>query len=189
MQESGANETDTTTPANDWRAEAFETQQAALVAYVNHLLGDLEAARDVVQDAFLRLCAADARQVRQHVVPWLFTVCRRRALDLLRKDRRMHALDEAKIETLPARDPTPDLAADRRDTADRAGHFLHRLPPNQREVLLLKFQHALTYREISEVTGLSIGNVGFLIHTALKQLRHRLAEEPASAAQPMRRTP
>lgn len=189
MQESGANETAALSAANDWRSEVFETQQAALVAYVKHLLGDLETARDVVQDAFLRLWEADARLVRDHVLPWLFTVCRRRALDLLRKDRRMHALDEAELESLPAADPGPDLAADRRDAADRAGHFLRRLPPNQREVLLLKFQSSLSYREISEVTGLSVSNVGFLIHTALKRLRHRLTEEPALASQATRRTP
>ena len=48
------------------------------------------------------------------------------------------------------------------------------LPENQREVLRLKFQCGLKYREISEVTGLSVSNVGFLIHTAISTLRKDL---------------
>ncbi|MEN8713450.1 MAG: sigma factor-like helix-turn-helix DNA-binding protein [Verrucomicrobiales bacterium] len=35
----------------------------------------------------------------------------------------------------------------------------------------LKFQGDLSYKEISEVTGLSVSNVGFLIHTGIKRLR------------------
>ena len=54
---------------------------------------------------------------------------------------------------------------------DRA---LRALPPNQQEVIRLKFQHGLKYKEIAAVTGLSVSNVGFLIHTAIKQMRGTL---------------
>ena len=50
------------------------------------------------------------------------------------------------------------------------------LPPNQREVIRLKFQNDLSYREIAEVTQLTETNVGFLLHTGLKKLRALLAE-------------
>ena len=49
--------------------------------------------------------------------------------------------------------------------------MLARLPENQQEVIRLKFQQGLSYKEISSVTGLSVTNVGFLIHTGLKRLR------------------
>ena len=48
------------------------------------------------------------------------------------------------------------------------------LPGPEREVLQLKFQQGLSYREIAGVTGHSVSNVGFLIHTGLKSLRGRL---------------
>ena len=48
------------------------------------------------------------------------------------------------------------------------------LPANQQEVIRLKFQNDLSYREISRITKLSESNVGFLIHTGLKTLRHRV---------------
>ena len=57
-----------------------------------------------------------------------------------------------------------------------------RLPRNQSEVLRLKFQNDLSYQEIADITGLSPGNVGFLIHTGLKRLRSLLAPEVAASS-------
>jgi RNA polymerase sigma-70 factor (ECF subfamily) len=54
---------------------------------------------------------------------------------------------------------------------------LDRLSDNQREVIRLKFQQGLSYNEISEATGLTSGNVGFLLHTGLKRLRSMLPED------------
>ena len=56
----------------------------------------------------------------------------------------------------------------------RIDELLADLPLNQREVVRLKFQNQLSYQEIAAVTSLSVGNVGFLLHTALKTLRSRL---------------
>jgi len=44
-------------------------------------------------------------------------------------------------------------------------------------VIRLRFQNSLRYREIDEVTGLTVTNVGFLIHRGLKTLRERLKSE------------
>jgi RNA polymerase sigma-70 factor (ECF subfamily) len=52
--------------------------------------------------------------------------------------------------------------------------MLETLPPNQREVIRLKFQNGFSYREISRISGHSVSNVGFLIHTGMKTLRQRL---------------
>ncbi len=177
------------TANGDWVREAFRQHQAALVSYVQHVLGDLDQARDVVQEAFLRLCREDDSGLRDRVAPWLYTVCRRRALDLLRKERRMQPINENQTERWASREPTPADAAETNDQTGRALRFLQRLPENQREVVVLKFQHALSYQEIGGVTGLSVSNVGFLIHTALKTLRRWLDAEPAPAAQPQRRSP
>ena len=62
--------------------------ESQLIAYAaNILAGDFERARDVVQDAFLRLFQADPARVRENLKAWLYTVCRNRALDVLRKGR------------------------------------------------------------------------------------------------------
>jgi DNA-directed RNA polymerase specialized sigma24 family protein len=42
----------------------------------------------------------------------------------------------------------------------------------------LKFQNGFSYQEISRITSLSVGNVGFILHTALKALRQNLSAQP-----------
>jgi RNA polymerase sigma-70 factor (ECF subfamily) len=58
---------------------------------------------------------------------------------------------------------------------------LDTLPERQREVVTLRFAGGLSYQEIAEVTKLSIGNVGFILHTALKTLRTRMSESETEA--------
>ena len=71
-------------------------------------------------------------------------------------------------------DPQPDAVAEDRDDTVHILTLLANLPHNQQEVLRLKFQHSLSYHEISNITGLSETNVGFLIHVGIKRLRERL---------------
>src|SRR4051794_17848688 len=66
--------------------EEFESQ---LIRYAYRITGDLEQAREVVQETFLKLWQADRSEVDGHVAEWLYTVCRNGALDLRRKGKRM----------------------------------------------------------------------------------------------------
>lgn len=76
-----------------------------------------------------------------------------------------------------------DCRLNERQTAGEIFRMLDRLPKNQREVVYLKFQCDLSYKEISEITKLSVTNVGFLMHTALKNLRKELLSEPVRRSQ------
>jgi RNA polymerase sigma factor (sigma-70 family) len=145
--------------------------ESALVHYTAGLLGgDWDRARDVVQDAFLKLCRQDPDEVAERVRPWLFTVCRNRAYDLLRRDNRW-ATDPEALDRLvqPEADPAEESA--RRDRGREVMDCLAKLPASQQDVVRLRFQQSLSYKEISDITGMSMGNVGFLLHTAMKKLR------------------
>jgi len=61
-------------------------------------LGFGDRARDVVQDAFVKFMAQPAAAVDGHAVEWLFTVCRNRALDVLRKEHRVRRFEEGEME-------------------------------------------------------------------------------------------
>ena len=84
------------------------------------------------------------------------------------------ALDQR---TSTAGDDTPDAAAEQKDSMARVLQQLDRLPDNQQDVIRLKFQNELSYREIAEITGLTVSNVGFLLHVGLKRLRELLKAE------------
>ena len=156
-----------------WLTDALRRHERPLVRYASRLLGDVELARDVVQDCFLRLCQQPPQEVDGHVKEWLFTVCRNRAFDHLRKDGRMGALNDAE----PAVE-MPDPVAER-DEKSRVLRQVAKLPARQQEVVRLKFQEGMSYREIAAVTSESISNVGYLLHTALKTLRGRLGDVAA----------
>lgn len=183
----------------------LDRYERPLIRYAQSIVGDWESARDVVQDAFIRYvrltggeedapmrsthtAAEDAGETTQtalpalttndarHVEAWLFSVTRNRALDHVRKHSRIVAMPMPDDRASEERGPDEELES--REAVDWLFHLLDDLTPNQREVIRLKFQNDLSYQEISEVTGLSVTNVGFLLHVALKKLRTMLREAP-----------
>jgi RNA polymerase sigma factor (sigma-70 family) len=181
----------------EWIRAALRRYEGQLVSYALHLVRDPDRARDLVQETFLRLCgqSADSRaRIAQHLAEWLFTVCRNLAIDQRRKDRRMGLLNDAvrhfnrddfgnepfaAADWMTSDEPEPADAAEQSDTVSHILRTMKELPGNQQEVIRLKFQHGLSYKQISEVTKLSVTNVGFLIHTGIKTLKRRLAVEPS----------
>jgi RNA polymerase sigma-70 factor (ECF subfamily) len=153
----------------------FAEQHAPLTRYAARLLGDADRARDVVQDTFARMAAQPRATIDGHAVEWLFTVCRHRALDVLRKENRMKRFEEGEVERVTADAPRPGRGLEEAETQATVLRLIGKLPPNQQEVVRLKFQNGFSYKEISRITELSVGNVGFLIHTAVMKLRAEFA--------------
>jgi RNA polymerase sigma-70 factor (ECF subfamily) len=145
--------------------------EGALLRYALRLMGNLESAQDIVQETFLRLCRAQPEVIDGHVGPWLFRVCRQRAMDAKRKEQRMPKSDGHTIVDCPHPARSPAERAEQEEAGQDVLRHLSVLSANQQEVLRLKFQAGMRYRQISEVTGLSVSNVGFLLHTALARLR------------------
>ena len=156
----------------EWVESALKEYERPLTRYATHILGDVERAREVVQDTFLKLCQQNRSRLNEHLAPWLYSVCRNRALDVLRKERRMTELGNAQC-NLPAHGPGISSVMEREEQVSGVMNILHALPANQQEVIRLKFQEDLSYLEISQITKLSVSNVGFLIHTGLKTIREK----------------
>lgn len=169
-------------------AALLDRYERPLVRYAHSIVGDLESARDVVQDTFIRYTRDDGapRDDGKHIEAWLFTVCRHRAIDHQRKFRRIVPMPP-NSECLDP-DPGPAELAESRDGEQSLLRLLDQLPSNQREVIRLKFQNDLSYKEISDVTHLTVTNVGFLLHTGLRKLRALLVEQPGLSDLPIRLT-
>ena len=165
--------------ASSFVSAAVARHQAPLLRYATRLLhGDADRAQDVVQDTFVRLMAQPPSQVDGHVAEWLFTVCRNRATDLLRKEGRMSFFIEGQAERLVGSEPRPGSGLERTEQHAAVLQLIDRLPPNQQEVVRLKFQNGFSYQEISRITSLSVTNVGFILHTAIKSLRRQMSAQP-----------
>ncbi len=151
--------------------------QAPLTRYAARLVGDIDRARDVVQDTFVKLMSQQPATLNGHVAEWLYTVCRNRALDVLRKEGRMIRFAEGQVERVTANEPRPSRAIEAAETHDQLLRLIDRLPPNQQEVIRLKFQSGFSYKEISRITTLSVSHIGVLIHHAVARMRSDYAAQ------------
>ena len=158
----------------EWIEAALGRYEYPLLRCAVRITGDVETARDIVQDTFLKLCVADRAKVEDHLAAWLFTVCRNRALDLVRKEGRMGRLDDSQAVVDRSITGRPGEAAAQREAYELLFEALASLPSQQQEAFRLKFQDDLSYREISQVMGKSLGTVSKLLSTALCSIRDRL---------------
>ena len=170
----------------DWIRGVLDRFEGPLLLYVGRLLRDPVRAQDVVQEVFLALCREDRDALAPRLAPWLYAVARNRALNEARRERRTvnaepDGLAAQRSDPAAARSD-PALAASERDAARRAWLALDALPDAQQEAVRLKFQHALSYKEIAAVLNLTVTNVGFILHTALKAVRSRLEDDNEARA-------
>jgi RNA polymerase sigma-70 factor (ECF subfamily) len=158
--------------------ELFHALESPLLAYALRLVGDREAAEDIVQEAFMKLHAqfTQVREPRR----WLYRTTHNLALNHRRDSCKVVPLHGPDAETDCAFDPADPLPLPDEQIARWEGIGLVRLVLNSldernRELLQLKFQEDLSYKEISERTGLTSGYVGYLLHHALKSVADELA--------------
>ena len=159
-----------------WVADMFEAHHQRLAAYAAGLLGgDRAAAVDCVQETFLRLCRQRRAGVESYVQAWLFRTCRNLAIDHLRRSKRMTQTESIEWigDTRGATDPGSRVAE--ADELQRCSQAIACLPPQQQEVLQLRLNHGLSYKQISDVTGLTVNHVGVTLHQAVQRLRAVLA--------------
>ena len=153
--------------------------QDSLVRFVANYLKDDSAAQDIVQETFLRV-ALKPRKLLGVVSchNWLLAVARNLSVDHIRRSVRRRRHTEACAEDTDR--PTSTAPAEdgliRSETRARVRDEISQLEPRLRELMLLKVQEGKTYREIAEITGLSVTNVGYLIHKAMQTLQFRLRD-------------
>lgn len=170
-------------PPQAWLLAALARYERPLVRYALSLCGDLEQARDAVQDTFIKLSrepqppgrGAVSPEALEALAPWLFTVCKNRVIDLHRKHSRLVPMDTTTLEQPTADAEAPDAVLREKETAQQLRALIRALPEKQQQLIQLKFQAGLSYREIAATTGLNPGTIGWLIHQAVQTLREQWA--------------
>jgi RNA polymerase sigma-70 factor (ECF subfamily) len=155
----------------------------AAYTLARYLMRDPHDAEDAVQDACLRALryfdtfrGGDARA-------WLLAIVRNRCLSLRderrgRRDRSAVLFDETLHSDETDAEPT-DAATLRMATREALDDALRRLPEEFREVIVLRELQEMSYREISEITGVPIGTVMSRLSRARQRLQHALGRESA----------
>ena len=158
-----------------WIQSVLARYEGPLTGYAARITGNADSARDVVQEVFLRLCKQEQGELNGRLAPWLYAVCRNHALDVVRSSGRVKPIGES--DRIDSDDRDPATLVETREGSTRIAVLLTRLPDNQQDVIHLRFRHGLSYKEIAEVTKLSVSNVGYLIHTGLASIRDGLGVE------------
>jgi RNA polymerase sigma-70 factor (ECF subfamily) len=116
-------------------------------------------AEDIVQEAMLRAFRAFDGARLDSVKPWLLTIVRNCFHDHVARSRRTRPMDDAHAQALPHDAPSPEAEAHWTQERRRLDALLARLPPEFREVLILREMEDMSYREIADITGAPIGTV------------------------------
>jgi RNA polymerase sigma-70 factor (ECF subfamily) len=162
--------------------ELVRRHEGCLLQHARAILGSGSAYEDVVQEAFLKLAQTppsvpleadgDARLERAHLLSWLHKVTRNCCMDVMRAEtRRKRREHEAAV----GEGSDGELSSvEEHDTRAVVKREIEKLPPDQREVLVLRLINERSYNEIAEITGKKVGTVGWLVSIGLKALGERL---------------
>ncbi|MBL8812761.1 MAG: sigma-70 family RNA polymerase sigma factor [Planctomycetaceae bacterium] len=151
----------------------FVSEETPLLHYAFSLVRRRAVAEEIVQEVFLQLHErwkdVDAPRA------WLYRSVRNRAFNYLR-DHQREVLGEAGDETpaVATEDDPPEAAIVHMEALSALRQFVEELDEDDQELLKLKYFSDLKYRDISQKTGLNIGNVGYRLHHILKGLAARL---------------
>ena len=161
------------------------------------VLRDDEAARDAVQDAFVKAFSALGRfEGRSSFFTWFYRLVMNQCLDARRRDKSArevafeedgaHPLDlESSLETVPEVDGVsfaPAAMLMRKELLEHLARAVDRLPEAARETLLLREVEGLSYAEIASALGIPKGTVMSRLFYARKQLQSWLVEAGVAEA-------
>jgi RNA polymerase sigma-70 factor (ECF subfamily) len=147
----------------------FESEESALLSFAVGIVKQRCVAEELVQEAFLRLHEVWGQVDNPR--GWLYRSVRNLALNHLRDHRRETGLDETPE---PACETRPDEEMGRMEAIGMVRLLLAGMPPEDRELIRMKYHEDLKYGEISARTGMGVGNVGYKLHHLLKGLADAL---------------
>jgi RNA polymerase sigma-70 factor (ECF subfamily) len=169
-------------------AGAFELllrrHRAPLFTFLVRMLGDKERAEDLAQETFLRIVkGAQAWEQRARFQTWLFTIARNLCVDASRRDRfrRTESLDAqgpddepAMVDSVPGHEIDPARGAQSARLRPLLQKALLGLPPEQREVFILREQTGVAFKEIAEILVVNENTVKSRMRYAIEGLRKAL---------------
>lgn len=144
------------------------------------MLGDVDEARDAVQEAFIKVFRNLSRfDTRKKFGPWFYQILRNQCRDMLRSrvSRGKRETRDERLEARPASaEAGPERARQRSAARELLWKGLDRVGDEHREILVLKELQGFKYPEIAEILGIPEGTVASRLFHARRALRAALEE-------------
>lgn len=155
----------------------YELYKDDLLTLANALLNDMESAEDVVHDVFVSFARnAKSFQLRKDLKAYLATCVRNLAYDKLRTCKR-HAENNSKLPIKRIDTDTPEQLATQKEFITLLKEAIEQLSSDQREIITLRLQTGLTFRQISSIQSTCINTVQGRYRYAITKLRSLLNVE------------
>jgi RNA polymerase sigma-70 factor (ECF subfamily) len=160
-----------------------------IFAFIVRFVSDRARAEDLLQETFLRMIEhASSFQGSAALKTWLFRIARNLCIDELRRRKlRKHPSLDAKpgrleedgqslYDRLPVAEPGPERRTVDRDLAYRMNIAIDALPPDLREVFVMRQVNNVSFKEIGEIVGISENTAKSRMRYALERLQRALAD-------------
>jgi len=157
-------------------AEVFRQHNAALLRFAAAKLGSEQEARDVAQEAYVRLLQLDRPETISYLRAFLFKIASNLAMDRLRARRRMPPAAAVVEEELVVFDLSPERQCAGQEMVVVLKHALQELPAKCRDIFVLHRMEGLSRAEIAIRMGLGERMVRLYMARALEHVRRRLDE-------------
>ncbi len=155
----------------------IDTVRDRLYRLALRMTGDGSEAEDVVQEVLISGWQRQDEIVRLDNPPaWLLRMTHNRAIDRLRSRKTRMAYERAAAPE-DACNQTPHRLVESEDMLHHIRRQMEKLPVDQRTVLQLREVEGMSYREITEVTGLKMEQVKVYLHRGRQRLREILVKE------------
>ena len=167
-----------------------ERHQDRIFGFLMGMVKERAVANDLFQETFLRVVNAmqDGSYTAQgQWLSWVMRIARNAAIDYIRKQKKWKDVPQDKDDgrsfwdTLESDTPYADEELHRAEQRDWLDEHIQQLAPEQREVLLLRQETDLTFREIAELTDVSINTALGRMRYALKNLRKMIESSGKSS--------
>ena len=159
-----------------WFAEEVHPHEASLRSYVRRSFPALRDVDDVVQESYLRILRARARQPIQSAKAFLFTIARRLALDDIRRKRiaPMDSVGNAVDVVDSHAQSGVRESASRQEKVDLLAEAIAALPGRCREITLLRKVKGMCQRDVAKLLGLSERTVEVQVARGVKRCKEYL---------------
>jgi RNA polymerase sigma factor (sigma-70 family) len=163
---------------SDLLEDAFAQYQSELLGTLYYIVGNMDDARDALQDSFLK-CWRHREEVPevQNLKAWIFRITLNTGRDLRQtawRRKRQSLPDDAQM--LSCKQESPQVVLEHQERLDQVRTALRELRGEEQEVFLLRQNGGLTYEEIADSVGIPLGTVKTRMRLALTKLRLVLAE-------------
>jgi len=160
--------------------------QKSLFGFVMNMVRDRSAAEDIFQETWLRALRGIDAYRDSNFGGWLVKIARNIIIDRSRKRQPELCLDtedgegRTRIENTPDPAPDPATSAEFSDIGRMVSDAVSKLPPDQREVFLMRVEAGLSFKEIARIQRVSINTALGRMHYALARLRPVLSAQASA---------